>query len=205
MKIVFLSDTHAQHRKADIPDGDIFLHGGDVTSGREDQMLDFLDWFLALPHPYKVFIGGNMDRMLETEPEKYRAMLPAGAWYLENEGLEIEGLKIWGSPMIPNFVGAFNRSRGAELDAYWAQIPEGLDILLTHTPPAGILDRTSLGLSVGCAGLRARVERVKPRFHLFGHIHEAYGRKEVGSTSFINGSFVRGRFRNPNQAIVLEV
>ncbi len=203
MKIVFISDTHAQHRKAKLPEGDLLLHGGDVTNGRESQMDDFLRWLADQPHKYKVFIGGNMDGMLEKEAAQYRASLPPNTFYLENEGIEIEGLFIWGSPMIPRFVGAFNCDRGAELRAYWEKIPDNVDILLTHTPPGGILDRTSMGKSVGCRELRRRVDELQPKLHLFGHVHESYGQQSDERTTFVNGSFVRGFFHRNNPPVEL--
>lgn len=205
MKIVFISDTHGKHRKASIPDGDLLIHGGDVTNGREGQMLDFLNWLAALPHTYKIFIGGNMDRMLEVDSVKYHNMLPENTFYLENENLTLEGLHLWGSPMIPKFVGAFNRKRGEELMAYWEKIPDDVDILITHTPPYGILDRTSRGLSVGCEDLRKRINELHPRLHLFGHIHESYGKEEHNDTVFANGSFVRGFFQSFNAPLVFEL
>ena len=205
MKIVFISDTHGKHRKVDIPDGDIFIHAGDVTNGREAEILDFLNWLAELPHTYKIFIGGNMDRMLEVGSATYHNMLPEDTYYLENEGLDLEGFHIWGSPMIPDFVGAFNRKRGRELRVYWEKIPEDVDVLITHTPPAGILDRTSLGLSVGCKDLRSRVDELQAKFHLFGHIHESYGKEERNGTTFVNGSIIRGFFQHFNAPFELEL
>ena len=205
MKIIFLSDTHNKHRKVNLPPGDILLHGGDVCNGREEQLRDFLDWLASQPHSFKVFIGGNMDRPLEKDPDYWRTQLPENTFYLENELLELEGLHIWGSPMIPQFVGAFNRQRGPEIDAYWQEIPAGLDILLTHTPPFQILDRTSLGMHVGCKDLARRLPDLHPSYHLFGHVHEAYGMERSEHTTFMNGSFVRGRFRKPNEPFILEI
>lgn len=195
MEIVFLSDTHSRHHKVDVPGGDLLIHGGDVTNGRRGQIDDFLDWFLSLPHPYKLFIGGNMDFELEKEPNHFRAKLPENVHYLCNESVVIEGVHYFGSPMIPKFVGAFNRERGDELRKYWNQIPGEVDVLITHTPPKGILDRTSLGLTVGCADLMEKVLAVTPKYHLFGHVHEAYGKITQGETTFVNGSFFQ-RFRS---------
>ncbi|MCB9714406.1 MAG: metallophosphatase domain-containing protein [Myxococcales bacterium] len=70
---------------------------------------------------------------------------------------------------------AYNRERGPEIAAHWAAIPEGLDLLLTHGPPRGVGDRAILGVNAGCDDLLARVHLVRPRVHVFGHIHEAAG------------------------------
>ena len=51
--------------------------------------------------------------------------------------------------------------------------------MLTHGPPLNILDTTMDRLNVGCKHLLRAVERVKPRLHCFGHIHESYGCKII--------------------------
>ncbi len=206
MNVTFLSDTHGRHRQLTLPGGDLLLHGGDVTNGRAEQLADFLDWLAGQRYTYKVFIAGNMDRMLEAQPEHWCNDLPEGTFYLVNETVEIEGLTIWGSPYIPRFVGAFNLDTEMELAHIWQNMPNRLDILLTHTPPLGRLDRTSFGISVGCAALRRRVDEVRPRYHLFGHVHEAFGREEEEGTVFINGSAVRGpMWVRKEAAIKLEI
>jgi Icc-related predicted phosphoesterase len=74
------------------------------------------------------------------------------------------------------------------LDAVWSKIPQGIDILLTHGPPFGILDRVQAGDRVGCEDLLRHVERVRPAIHCFGHIHEAYGFRKLNGTLFLNPS-----------------
>lgn len=69
-------------------------------------------------------------------------------------------------------------------------IPEETDVLITHGPPFGILDRTISGLEVGCEDLLKTIKKLKPKFHLFGHIHEAYGEENGINTTFINGSLL---------------
>ena len=63
MKILFLSDTHSQHRKLkNLPEADMVIHAGDVSkTGRDHEVEDFMRWFSALDYKYKVFIAGNHD------------------------------------------------------------------------------------------------------------------------------------------------
>ena len=190
LKVVCISDTHGAHRQASLPDGDLLIHAGDISNGYLDEVEDFLQWFDQLPFTYKVFIGGNMDFPLAQHPTPILSELPANVHYLQDELVEIEGLRIWGSPWIPEFVGVFMKKRGADIDQYWKKIPANLDVLITHTPPYGILDTTSRGAKVGCVDLAQRLEALAPRFHIFGHVHEAYGRQKTSSTQFVNVAFL---------------
>ena len=205
MTIVCISDTHGRHREVTLPDGDLLIHAGDISNGQQRQVTDFLDWFTAHPHRHKIFIGGNMDYPLEKKPQHYRNLLPENVYYLENEGVEIEDIKIWGSPAIPQFVGAFNYRRGPELRHFWQQIPEDIDLLITHTPPRGILDRTSQGKSVGCKELLLRVQAIRPKVHLFGHVHESYGKKTSEHTLFLNASYLGGKPGHPHSPMEVNI
>lgn len=188
-----MSDTHGLHEKVDVPEGDILLHAGDLTNrGLLPEVSEFNRWIGTLPHRHKVVIAGNHDLPFERWPDVSRGLL-TNCHYLQDEEIEIEGLRIYGSPWQPEFFNwAFNLKRGRRLAEKWAKIPEGIDILMTHGPPHGILDRTEEGQWVGCKDLRVRVEFIKPAFHLFGHIHEAYGALgpgvDGGSTTFVNAS-----------------
>lgn len=187
LRIVCLSDTHGLHGQARVPDGDLLLHAGDLTGrGREPELLASFDWLRSLPHPHKVVIAGNHDFALEHPSPRIRRALE-GLNYLRDEAVTLEGLTIYGSPWQPWFYDwAFNLRRGPELQGVWARIPEHTDILITHGPPLGICDRTERGEAVGCADLLERVRQVRPKLHLFGHIHEAYGSEVQGETLFLN-------------------
>jgi Icc-related predicted phosphoesterase len=204
MKIVCISDTHTHHEKAHIPEGDLLIHAGDISNGKDRQVIRFLEWFEQHPHPYKVFIGGNMDYTLEHDADRYRKLLSDYTYYLENEEVIIEGLKIWGSPVVPEFVGVFNYRRGEAMRFFWKRIPDDVDLLLTHTPPKGILDRTSSGTEVGCADLRKRVDEIQPPFHIFGHVHESYGIFRTEHTTFVNASFSSSKIFRYNAPITLD-
>ncbi|RWX45341.1 hypothetical protein VT98_13313, partial [Candidatus Electrothrix communis] len=80
---------------------------------------------------------------------------------------------------------------GKVLKKKWDMIPSGIDILVTHTPPSGILDRNG-PVSHGCTDLAAAVATLKPKYHIFGHIHNRHGAVKHGETWYINGN-VQGK------------
>ena len=209
MRIVCLSDTHGRTAALGVPPGDVLLHAGDLTGhGSEDEVRDALAWLAGLPHPHKVLIAGNHDFLFQAEPETARRLLAEhpGLTYLEDAEAAVEGLRIWGSPWQPWFFDwAFNLPRGEPLEAVWQRIPSGIDVLLTHGPPAGILDRCFDGREVGCADLRRAVERIAPRLHVFGHIHEAYGREQRGPTLFVNAATCDLAYRPHNPPVVVDL
>src|SRR5262245_39467259 len=189
MRIVCISDTHGRHHLSEVPDGDILIHGGDLTRhGSLADAEEFNRWLGTLPHRHKIVIAGNHDFCFQEEPAEARARI-TNAVYLEDSGVEIEGLKFYGSPWTPWFCDwAFMLQRGPELAAKWAQIPANVDVLITHGPPEGILDRNRVGEVCGCRDLMYRVLEVKPRLHVFGHIHETAGRTDFDGVIFLNAS-----------------
>ncbi|MCB0845437.1 MAG: metallophosphatase domain-containing protein [Bacteroidetes bacterium] len=206
MKIVCISDSHRQHDKLTLPEGDMILHAGDISGrGRKIEMEEFLEWFSALPYQYKVFIAGNHDFFAEKNRAEFRQMIPNNCIYLEDSGVEIEGIHIWGSPITPWFYDwAFNRHRGMEIRPHWNKIPLHTDILITHGPPHDILDRTASGIKAGCEDLSHKIAEVRPRLHLFGHIHEAYGQRTIGETTYINASVLDLKYQQVNDPVVFE-
>lgn len=195
MRIVAMSDTHGMHRKFTVPDGDVFLHCGDFTNvGELDQVKDFNAWLGELPHKHKIVIAGNHDLSLERAPELTEPML-TNCTYLRDSGIEIpsdekyddcgdqyDSIKIWGSPYTPFFSSdfwVFHKKGQRALREHWAQIPENLDILITHGPPNRILDQTLEGDYAGDSELLDKLSSLDkpPRYHLFGHIHEGYGKR----------------------------
>ena len=189
MRIVCISDTHGSHRRLAVPPGDLLIHAGDVTvNGYLDELDDFNDWLGSLPHGNKLLIAGNHDFCFQEQASRARARI-TNAHYLEDDSAIVAGVKIYGSPWQPYFGGwAFNLRRGELLAAVWAKIPEDTDILVTHSPPEGILDRNRSGEPCGCRDLLNRVREVRPRLHVFGHIHEAAGQIHAAGTTFVNAS-----------------
>lgn len=209
MQIVAISDTHGKHRDLQpLPEGDVLIHAGDVSrGGTKDQVTDFLEWFAEQKHTHKIFIAGNHDFFFEeSEAKKISRIIPKNIIYLNDSGVEINGLKFWGSPITPWFNNwAFNRNRGSEIKKHWDLIPNDTDVLITHGPPFGILDETVYGKRTGCEELLLRVYQVKPQYHIFGHIHEDYGNFTKGETSFVNASVLDDWYEMKNKPMVLDL
>ncbi len=187
-RLVIISDTHGQHWEMSIPEGDILIHAGDITLFGEDTVIrDFNVWLGELPHQHKLVIAGNHDYSFEQEPEKVVPLI-TNARYLRDETVVINGIKFYASPWQPVFLNMAFNLYPPLLAEKWALIPPDTDVLITHTPPFGYGDRTIRDEDVGCADLRKRVEQIKPRLHVFGHIHEAAGWYHNDYTTFINAS-----------------
>ncbi len=205
MRLVVISDTHGLHDGLEIPAGDVLIHAGDMTSHGDIEEVRAFDAFLArLDHRHKLVIAGNHDFCFERRPALARSAL-RHATYVEDEAVEVEGVRFYGSPWQPWFYDwAFNLQRGAEIRAKWQLIPSGIDVLITHGPPLGHGDVTVRGEAAGCADLLERVREVAPRYHFFGHIHEARGTSCEGATTFVNASNCDFYYRLVHPPVVIE-
>jgi Icc-related predicted phosphoesterase len=218
LRVVCLADTHGLHEEVQVPEGDLLIHAGDVSMGGTEEEIEAFDaWMARLPHPHKVLIAGNHDWLFQRDPEAARRRITS-ATYLQDSGVSIGSLRLWGSPWQPWFMNwAFNLRRGRPLEAIWQLIPEHTEILITHCPPHGILDAVSgfaalalslavgQGTHVGCRELATAVKRVRPRLHVFGHIHEGYGRQQRGDTTFVNASVCDAHYRPTNSPVVVDL
>lgn len=209
MKILAISDTHGFHNQIkDFTGIDMIIHAGDFSNHKspmfnQSEVVEFLEWFNEIPVKYKVCIAGNHDTSIEAglvkPKEDFKNII-----YLEHESINIEGINIFGSPYTPQFGGwAFMRDRG-KLDPYWQQIPENTDILIVHGPPKGILDlsydRDDVLEYCGDKELFNHVQRVRPKYMIFGHIHNFKdcwntGKRKITGfpTEFLNVSCVTDR------------
>ncbi len=184
--------------------GDLIIHAGDISNvGKEAGVIAFLDWFQNLNFKHKIFIAGNHDFYFErATDEEIQNLIPKEIIYLNDSGTEIDGIHIWGSPIQPWFHDwAFNRQRGADIKKHWDLIPQQTDILVTHGPPFGILDATMRQQNVGCDDLLEKVKVVAPKIHAFGHIHEAYGIRELEGVKYINASVLNLQYKMTNPPV----
>lgn len=170
--------------------------------GTEEEISQFGEWLGTLAHPHKIVVAGNHDFLFEYDPRTARRLLPDDVTYLCDSAASIDGLRFWGSPWQPwYFDWAFNLQRGPEIRAKWDLIPDDIDILVTHGPPAGIGDVTHSGESVGCVDLLAAIERVRPQLAVCGHIHESYG----VHGSLVNAAICDVHYRPVNRPIVVDL
>ncbi|XP_066154936.1 UPF0046 protein T07D4.2 isoform X2 [Euwallacea fornicatus] len=208
LRFVCMSDTHSLVRNImfDIPDGDVFIHAGDFTKcGQKEekkvanQRKDIED---EVPHYGKT--RDNINEAVNTD--NIRQYL-TNCIYLEDSGVEICGIKIYGTPWQPEFGNwAFNLPRGRDCLSKWNLIPEDTDILVTHTPPLGHGDLVCSGVRAGCVELLTTVQtRVKPKYHIFGHIHEGYGVTSDGKIIFINASTCDINYIPNNLPVVFDI
>ena len=77
--------------------------------------------------------------------------------------------------------------------------------MITHCPPKGILDKTEAGVKAGCALLRAEIQRIAPKYHVFGHIHESYGSNLISGTNFVNASICDRAYRPVNKPVIFNI
>ena len=187
-----------------------------------DQCIKALGWFNSLPYKYRIIIAGNHDLFMDPdhldEPSSVsaiNAILPVadGFHYLWNSGCEIEGIKFWGSPEQPEFFHwAFNVPRGTPLRLHWENIPEGTDVLITHGPAFGLVDKCpnfaepkGPWISVGDNDLAKKIRRIKPRVHVCGHIHAGYGHAFLGETLYLNASTCTERYEPTNKPLLFDI
>lgn len=194
-KITFISDLHSKFNRitSRLPGGDLIICAGDLTSaGHKHEIESFCKWFSSLPYKYKVFIAGNHDKGFEDYPEQcIEVVNQYDITYLQDSFTIIEGVKIYGTPWTPEFRNwAFNLPRnGVVMQGKWDLIPVDTDILITHGPVFGILDK-KLGEpeTIGCETLLDRINIVKPKIHVCGHIHSGYGFVDTGDIYHFNAS-----------------
>lgn len=208
VKIVAISDTHTFENQIAIPDGDVLIHAGDATiTGTPAEIAAFGKWLDAQPHKHKIFIAGNHDWLFERNPEQARYLTQFDrVHYLQDSAIDIEGIRFYGSPWQPRFGDwAFNVNRGRAISVKWNLIGP-CDVLITHGPPWGVLDTVLPGSKhLGCEQLGEAVGRVRPRVHIFGHIHGGYGEYVAAGTRFINASICDEAYQTTNAPIVFEL
>lgn len=221
LKIDCISDLHGSYPH--LNGGDMLIIAGDMTArNRLDEWRQFADWVNKQPYESIVWIAGNHDGIVEYDWKWAKSLMP-NTHYLQDGFVTLHGLKIYGSPWTPEFYNwHFMKKRGTELKAVWDKIPDDTDILITHGPPYGILDvpykiAMSKHDKCGCQDLLEAVERVKPKLHVFGHIHGSYGLEisdklsidglegSVKRTIYVNASIMNEDYDPINKPIRIEL
>ena len=207
MRIVVISDTHTRHEELGIITADVLIHCGDGCDGfrRNRPDVDRLDeWFSRQRVNLVLAIGGNHDFEME---RRSRRGLPvfAHAVYLEDRGYEYQGCTFYGAPWTPQLSSWAFFQDGKGMREKWAAVPVGIDVLITHTAPYGILDRNRGGRSLGCHDLLDRLATVCPRLHVFGHNHASAGAARVGPTLHINASMVNSKYAIAHKPVEIDL
>jgi len=218
MIVTFISDTHNKHKQITehLPGGDLLIHAGDISSrGYKHEIQQFCKWFDSLDnYTVKTFIAGNHDFGFEKEPEMAKEIVGSYKWinYLQDSflgyGVDTENyVKIYGSPWQPEFFNwAFNLPKGgSELERKWNNIPDDTDILITHGPAFGYLDKiVGQYENIGCELLTKKIKQIKPKIHVCGHIHSGYGYVFDGNTHFINASVLDEQYQYTQKPLTVE-
>jgi len=205
MIIDCISDLHGYKPK--LEGGDLLIVAGDLTAGDTGkQHADYIKWQHQLPYKKIIFIAGNHDGHIQESPHLYiyGCERDAKVIYLEDFGIEYAGFKIWGSPWTPTFLNwHFMKDRGEAIKDKWNLIPDDTDILITHGPPFGIQDQVkSPEKFLGCEELRVTLGRLKRlKLHVFGHIHECYGKVKVNGVIHVNACIMDEHYRPLNKPI----
>lgn len=187
MKIACLSDTHEKHSKInEFPEADIFIFAGDFTNRGSLRSADqFNQWLGSLPYEHNIVICGNHEIGFDHKSKEEIQKILSNAIYLDQNFVEINGVKIWGEPRQPEFRNwAFNK-KFDDMKNCWELIPDDIDILLTHGPPKDYGDRTSDGRNVGCVYLNQFIKKNKIPYIVCGHIHEARGQYNMYDSSVV--------------------
>ena len=218
MKITFISDTHNKHKQITehLPGGDLLIHAGDISSrGYKHEIQQFCKWFDSLTnYSAVVFIAGNHDFGFEKRQEETMEIVNSYKWitFLQDSVLHfasenIEIANIYGSPWQPEFHNwAFNLPKnGLELEQKWNDIPDNTDILITHGPAFGYLDKiVGQYENLGCELLTKKIKQIKPKIHVCGHIHSGYGYVFDGDTHFINASVLDEQYVYTQKPLTVE-
>jgi predicted phosphohydrolase len=203
--LVLMADTHELHREVEVPAGDVLIHAGDFTmfSRSIAAICDFNEWLGELPHRHKIVCGGNHEFFLEADPA--RRSLISNAMVLIDEGVEVDGLRLWASPVTSGYGVAFGMISPQKRARHWAKVPE-VDVLVTHGPPLGVLDcAQGQREGIGDPELLAAVQRIRPLLHVFGHVHAGYGQTSVGDTLHVNCALLGLDGAIANRPVVLRI
>lgn len=194
MKICMLSDVHEQWHNLVVPECDLLVSAGDYSYlGRQHIVDSFHYWLSMQKAKHIISVQGNHEVWVEMNFQEARDRvhkIDKRILFVADQEAIVEGKRIWCSSITPAFHNwAWNVPRGKKIRAYWDQIPDDIDMLVTHGPPYGILDQqiphpqpsnvpsnTAKYDHLGCEELIKKVRQFKNlKLHVFGHIHGSSG------------------------------
>lgn len=207
MRVVIVSDTHGRHRALGRLSGDVLIHCGDVDNlfQRYPTPVEAVDrWFGEQDFAHILCVGGNHD--VEVETRVMARLAPfQNATFLHEAGVEIEGLRFYGVSWVPDLMGHAFFADDEMLERAWDRIPDDVDVLITHTPPGGILDVSSRGRPLGCPLLARRLRQIQPQLHCFGHVHASAGQRRIGETTYVNATSVNSELVVSRPPVVIDL
>jgi Icc-related predicted phosphoesterase len=207
LKLVIVSDTHGLHDGLGELSGDVLIHCGDFgigESGGEKSIKALDHWFSRQKFRLILCTGGNHDFAVQDLRFRNHQVF-RHARLLQDDAVNLDGVVFYGAPWVPELSSWAHYLPRENIRDAWNNIPGNVDVLITHTPPRGVLDRNSRGKECGCEDLRVRVAELNPRIHCFGHIHASAGVLELGGTSYINASVVNSRYEIARDATTIEI
>ena len=219
MRLVCVSDLHGLYPGITLPEGDVLVCAGDFTNyGELVQLEGFLFWVTNHHFSKRIVIAGNHDFCFEDSLRLYskERLQDSGVTYLEASECEFGGIKFYGSPCTPKFFNwAFMLNSDQEAKKHWDLIPEDVQVLITHGPPYGILDRVAkrplkdppeVGDRAGDKHLAKRITKLpKLKAHIFGHLHLENGIEVINNTTYVNASICDEFYRPIRKPIVLDI
>lgn len=187
MNIYHISDTHQQEKSLIIPDVksiDVMVHTGDATNHRnplfnEEEFYKFIDWYKRIYVEHKIYVAGNHSSFIyHNKKEARKALERENIIYLDKEEVTIDGVKFYGDPTSPNFGNWFYMADRSKMWKHWALVPDDVNVLLTHTPPKGVLDlsynRDGYLEFCGCMSLYKKCQELGLlKAVCYGHIHDS--------------------------------
>ncbi len=220
MKIVALSDTHTLQRLVPMPEGqfDVLIHAGDLGNvGKSREYVAIGDWFRSIKHQYKhqIIVPGNHDWGMMQQFDECRKHFDDDVIFLIDKAIEIDGIKFYGCPWMPQFYDWAFMLPERDLPAMYVRIPDDTEVLITHSPPHSILDSMRGKMRFGDrhmyerCGSPALYERVKQlpklKHHIFGHIHFGYGTETIDDVTFHNVASLNENYHYQNAPQIIEI
>lgn len=218
MRIAAISDTHGRHHALDMEEhkATILIHSGDWTKGKDEGLAEtqnFLSWLSEQSYDHKIIIAGNHEKTIAANPQMFRELLLQypDITYLENSEVIIEGIKFYGSPYSNRFGAWAFMDDDIALARIWTEIPDDTNVLITHGPAYGVNDVVKYAYGrdphVGSQSLTHRKKELEStlKYHISGHIHEAYGVQENANCINICASILDENYNFVNKPIVFDI